>query len=91
MSRRDFERDRQRQTLAKRGSESVDGGLPIPVAPYRQRPSKADLRKQAEDLFGAAIEITRVFECAPCRFQFRARQAIAPVEPMLCKRCGRPV
>jgi hypothetical protein len=91
MSRRDFSKLQQRQNMARRGSEAADGGLPIVGGRPRKRLSKEDLRRQVQDLFATVTQITRVFECKPCRFQFRARQAIAPVEPMLCKRCGRPV
>ncbi|RAX40742.1 hypothetical protein [Rhizobium tropici] len=91
MSRRNFSKLQQRKNMARRGSEQIDGGLPILSGPPRKRPSKEDLRKQTKDMFAAVTEITRIFECKPCRFRFRARQAVDPVEPMLCTRCGRPV
>ncbi len=91
MSRRDFSKLQQRQNVARRGSEPAGGSLPILGGPPRKRPSKEDLRKQTKDLFAAVTEITRIFECEPCRFRFSARQAVDPVEPMLCPRCGGPV
>jgi DNA-directed RNA polymerase subunit RPC12/RpoP len=89
MGGRNFEKDAQRRNVARRGYEDVAGGLPIPGQPFRNGSSKAAQRAEIGDLLAAVTEITRLFECRPCQHQFRARQAIAPTEPMACPKCGR--
>lgn len=91
MTRRDFSKRQSQENVARRGYEPAKGGLPLDGPVPRPRPSRADLRSEANSLLDAATMITRVFHCMPCDIQFRAKQLIEPVEPMACKRCGRPV
>lgn len=86
MTGRDFEKHRQRERIARQGSDNIlDFGPPGGLSPPRQRPSKADQRAEAR---AAVAEITRPLAC-PC-----GHKASIPVTAKMtgkrfrCTKCG---
>lgn len=62
MTARDFAKSRMRQRIARKGSEAITGGR-VSVGPPAPRPTKAQLRAEANAAFAAASFITMLIEC----------------------------
>lgn len=89
MSGRNFEKDRQRRTVADRGHEHFNGGLPLFGVPPRRVP-KDQLRSMAEEAMAGLTQIKRVLRCRECFHQFIRLQPIDPPIPEEpCPQCGR--
>lgn len=88
MTARNWDRQRERSRTARHGIEPATG-LPLPSAPPRMRPSKAELRAEAAAAVSAAGSVTRQ---VTCRCGRTARITIAAAKlhlPMRCTACRR--
>ncbi|MHC2298224.1 DNA-directed RNA polymerase subunit RPC12/RpoP [Rhizobium mongolense] len=91
MSGRNFEKDRQRRTVADRGHEHFHGGMPLIGVP-RPKPSRDQLRLDLDEAMASVTQIKRVLKCVPCGHQFIELQPIdPPFPPAVCPRCGGAV
>lgn len=95
MTRRDWTKDRRRQTMRDRGAEPVDGGV-VPFGPLARRKSKSSLRDELAAL-GAApvtepITISKIIRC-PCGHvgNVRLPAGMLAGRKFRCTKCGRQI
>lgn len=89
MTKRDWTKDRRRQTMRDRGTEAIDGA-DIPIGPPARRKPKAELRAELAD--ATSVPITKILRC-PCGHvgNVKLPAGMLAGRRFRCSKCGRKI